>query len=394
MKKKIIFISITVLLLAAIVYSADYLALFKSPVTSSSDPVQHPRLADDSGMHPAKYELTSVAEGLYVPWSIVFTSPERLLVSERNGAIRIIEKGALLEEPLIRFPEVSHSGEEGLMGLALDPDYLSTKRVFACLAYSHNGVHDKVISFTDSGNAVTDIVTLIDGIPAADNHAGCRLFFMPDKTLLITTGDATNRQQAQDKDSLGGKILRINRDGSIPKDNPFGTAVWTIGHRNPQGLALDTVHSVLWETEHGPSVFDGPAGGDEVNLIEAGKNYGWPIIDHKENKAGLESPHLEFTPAVAPASLLFYTGAVLPQFTNSLLFGALKGEGLFHLTIDLKNPERISAFEKLADISVGRIRDVIQGPDGAIYFTTSNRDGRGTVRSGDDKIYRLAPSTD
>ncbi len=395
MKNKALAISVAILILAGLVYAANYLALF-TPRPESSSPAPSlptPQLADDSDMAPVAYVVEEVARGLYVPWSLVFTSADRLLVSERSGSIRVIERGSLKSEPLVTFKGVSHAGEEGLMGLAKDPDYETNRTLYACLAYaSANGLKDKVISFTDNGASIGTPKVLIDNIPAARNHAGCRLFFLPDSTRLITTGDASNRELAQSPCSLGGKILRLNRDGSIPSDNPFkGSPVYTTGHRNPQGLAFDTDHMVLWETEHGPSVFDGPAGGDEVNLIESGKNYGWPLIHHKQKKDGLESPHLEFTPAVAPGSLAYYNAAALPQFKSSLFFGALRGEGIYRLSIDRSDPRRISGFEKLKDVAVGRVRDIVVGPDGNIYFTTSNRDGRGRERNGDDKIYRLAP---
>lgn len=337
------------------------------------------------------YVVETVASNLFVPWSLVFTNENRLLVTERNGKLRVIENGKLLEKPLAEFAEVATGGEEGLMGLAADPDYGSNKTLYTCLAYRNGATYrDKVISFRDNGDSIDTVKTIIDNIPSATNHAGCRLMFLPDKTLLITTGDATDRNIAQDKNSLGGKILRLNRDGSIPGDNPFSNSpIWSFGHRNSQGLAYDTEHDILWATEHGPSIFDGPAGGDEINLIEKGQNYGWPTIHHKQKQAGLISPLLEFTPAVAPSGMLYYSATALPQFTGNLFFAALKGEGLYRLTIDPKDARRITAFEKLKDVNVGRIRDVVQGSDGAIYFATSNRDGRGKLRAQDDKIYRL-----
>jgi glucose/arabinose dehydrogenase len=367
----------------------QYLALFQKTPERAGEFTQIP----PSDQPPVNYKIQEIASNLFVPWSIVFTGNNRFLVSERNGNIRVVENNSIVQTPLGKL-DVSQSGEEGLMGLAADPDYTSTGRIFACLvAESDDALEGKVISFIDKDNKISEITTLIDKIPAAQYHAGCRLIFIPDKTLLITTGEATNKNLAQDTTSLGGKILRINRDGSIPSDNPFpNSPIWTYGHRNPQGLAYDTIHNILWETEHGPSIFDGPAGGDEINIITKGENYGWPIIYHKQKQNGLISPLLEFTPAVAPSGMLYYTGTVFPQFTNKLLFAALKGEGLYLLSTDRNNPKIIKAFEKLKDISVGRLREVIQAPDGTIYFTTSNRDARGTVRSNDDKIYQLVPT--
>lgn len=170
---------------------------------------------------PVEYEIVEVARGLDIPWSIVFTSPERILVTERSGSIRIIEKGVLSEKPLITFPEVSSVDEEGLMSLALDPEYDDNKYIYTSYAYrGKNGMTVKVIRFTDRGDALTDITVILDNIPASKYHAGSRLAFASDGKLYISTGDATNKSLAQNMDSLAGKILRINADGSIPADNP------------------------------------------------------------------------------------------------------------------------------------------------------------------------------
>jgi glucose/arabinose dehydrogenase len=369
-------------------WTINYFAIFKK-IPEHSFPVANQVNKQSS---PVLFDLEIVADNLFVPWSLVFTSENRILVSERNGDIRVIENGILKEKPLTHF-SVSQKSEEGLMGMAIDPDYSTNHTIYACLAAENTtGLFDSVISFTDSGDSVSDVQTIISNIPAAQYHAGCRLMFLPDKTLLITSGDSTKKELAQNLDSLAGKILRINRDGSIPNDNPFqGSPVWSYGHRNSQGLALDTVNNNLWSSEHGPSIIDGPAGGDEINYIEKGKNYGWPLIHHTQSKEGLNSPVLEFTPAIAPSGILYYSGDMFPQFTNKLLVAALKGEGIFELSIDQKNPKTISGFEKNKDISVGRIREIAQSPDGSIYFATSNQDGRGKKRSNDDKIYKLVP---
>ena len=377
---------VIIIVIAIGFWAIQYFALFqKTPEQSSTTPQ-----VSTEARPAVLYDLETVASNLFVPWSIVFTSKSRMLVSERNGNIRIIENGKLQEKPLAHFT-VSQKSEEGLMGMAIDPDYATTRKIFACLASeTENGLYSSVVSFTDKGNSITNIETIIDSIPAAQYHAGCRLLFLPDNTLLITTGDATNKNLAQDLNSLAGKTLRINRDGSFPMDNPFpNSPVWSYGHRNSQGLTFDEKNKIVWSTEHGPSIIDGPAGGDEINRIEKGKNYGWPMIHHKETKAGLESPLLEFTPAIAPSGILFYTGITYPQFTNKLLVTALKGEGIYEITIDEKNPSEISGFIKNKEISVGRIRDIVQAPDGSIYIATSNQDGRGKKNNGDDKIIKL-----
>lgn len=348
------------------------------------------------------YAVEEVARGLEVPWGIVFTSPSRMLVSERPGRIRVIENGSagwrMLEKPLHVFPEVSTGGEEGLMSLTLHPQYVRNRYVYASYAYvserglpaGQAGMWVKIVRFTDGGDSISNITTIIDGIPAAQFHAGCELAFGPDGKLYITTGDAIDREIAQDLDSLGGKILRLNNDGSIPSDNPFRSAVWSYGHRNPQGISWDS-RGNLYETEHGPSGFDGPGGGDEVNRIEKGGNYGWPLVSHERTKEGTIAPLAVYTPAEAPASALVYSGDIFPQFKDNLFFGALRGEGLWRVQFGANDPDKVIGKEKLFDGEYGRIREVTQGPDGFIYFSTSNKDSRGSPAAGDDRIFRLVP---
>lgn len=334
-----------------------------------------------------------VATGLDTPWSLVFTSPERILVTERLGKLRVIEKGKLLPEPLHTFTEVSEQGEEGLLSLTLDPEYEENRFLYIVLAYPENGqFFDKVMRFRDTGTALVDPLALIDRIPAAKYHAGSRVAFGPDGKLYVTTGDATDKNLAQDTGSLAGKILRLNKDGSVPDDNPIsGNPLWSYGHRNPQGIAWHAESGLLYETEHGPSGFDGPGGGDEVNLIEKGKNYGWPLVSHEKRQIGTEAPLLVFTPAEAPASLLIYSGRQFGEWQGNLFFGALKGEGLMRIVLDTSDPKKIRSYEKLQAVDFGRIRDVVEGPDGFIYITTSNRDGRGTPTIDDDRILRIRP---
>src|SRR3989338_1037985 len=339
------------------------------------------------------YEVESYVENLFVPWEIVFTSPNRILVTERNGKIRVIENGTLRSQPLINFPEVSTISEEGLMGLVLDPQYESNKLIYTCYAYAEGqDLFDKVVVLKDNETYIEAQNTIIDRIPAAQFHAGCRLGFGPDLKLYITTGDATQKELAQDVNSLAGKILRINPDGTIPEDNPFpNSPIYSYGHRNPQGIDWHPVSEIFVSTEHGPSIIDGPPGGDEVNIIKKGQNYGWPLVSHEKNKEGLIGPKIIFTPAVAPASGTFYSGVVFPQFKNHFLFGGLKGEGIFRVVFAENTPETIVAYEKLSGINVGRIRAITEGPDGFIYFSTSNRDGKSETRDGDDRIYMLVP---
>lgn len=338
-------------------------------------------------------ETQVVATGLYVPWSIAWTSPDRAIITERSGTVRELVNDNLNPQVLHTFNEVHSGAEEGLMGLAVDPQYNVNHYLYFSLAYEKEGkLFVKVVRMRDSGDRLVHTGTgnnefvLIDKIPAAKFHAGSRIKFGPDGKLYITTGDATDKQIAQNLNNLGGKILRINSDGSIPSNNPFlNSPVYTLGHRNPQGLDWQSDTGVLYASEHGPSVFDGPAGGDEVNKIEAGKNYGWPVVSHKDNKVGLTAPEFLFTPAEAPGSGVFYNGDLPPDLTGKFLVGALKGESILILDVDTKSVRKI--FHK----KFGRIRTIAISPMGEIYFLTSNTDGRGKASELDDRVVKIVP---
>jgi glucose/arabinose dehydrogenase len=334
-------------------------------------------------------------DGLEVPWSLAFTSPGRMLVTERPGRIRVVENGVLRKAPLAVIADVESRGETGLMGLTLAPDYPASRLIYLSYAYTvTGGIRVRVVRFRDDGSGLSDRKVILEGLPAAQFHAGCRLRFGPDGKLYVTTGDATTREIAQKIDSLGGKTLRLNPDGSIPTDNPFpGSPIYSLGHRNSQGLDWQPGTGLQFQTEHGPSGFDGPGGGDEVNIVEAGKNYGWPVVHHKDSKEGMLSPLLEFTPAIAPSGASFVTGSRVPALRGDFLFSCLRGERLMRVRLDPKDPRHVLATEALFDHDFGRLREVQNGPDGAIYFTTSNRDGRGSVHPGDDRVLRLTQAS-
>ena len=395
MKRVIIIFALSAILLIVIAsVAANYLGLFKKDlVPGEKRTVQEAQVEGD--IEPVEMRIDKVATNLFVPWSIVFLSDSHILFTERNGSIREIKDDNLNSNPLYIFKEVSTQSEEGLMGMVLDPEFDSNGKIYVCLAYSkEKSLFDKVVQVKYEEGVLTEEKVLIDKIPAAQFHAGCRIKFGPDKMLYITTGDATDKGIAQDKASLGGKILRINSDGSIPADNPINNSpIYSLGHRNPQGIDWDPISGNLFSTEHGPSVFDGPAGGDEINLIQKGENYGWPIVSHENSKDGLVSPLVVFTPAIAPASGMFYKGDMFPQFRNHFLVGLLKGEGILDVTLD-SNRKQIASYEKIPEITFGRIREVAQSPNGAIYFTTSNKDGRGKVNAGDDMIYKIVPKNE
>jgi glucose/arabinose dehydrogenase len=358
------------------------------------------RGAGEQGATPGdsvRFKVEKVVGGLEVPWTILFLPGGEgdMLITERPGRVRIVRHGILQQQPVFTVPGVEPSGESGLMGMTLHPRNPDNGYIYIAYAYKGSeGQRVRVARYRYDGNTFVDPHLIIEGIPAAANHAGCRLRFGPDGKLYITTGDATDRQQAQNLGSLGGKILRLNDDGSIPSDNPFVARagarpeIWSYGQRNPQGIDWQPGTNTMFETEHGPSGFDGPGGGDEVNIIERGANYGWPIVHHRESHEGMISPLLEYTPAIAPASGMFYTGAAFPQFKNDFFFSGLKGECIIRAKLD---GSRVVSQERIISGTYGRIRDIAQGPDGAIYFSTSNRDRRGTPAPDDDRILRLVP---
>lgn len=341
-----------------------------------------------------RFRVETVAANLEVPWSIVFTPDNRILFTERPGRIRVIEQGKLKPEPLATISDVEASGESGLMGLTLHPQFATNQMLYIAYAYSGGGQRVRVDRYRESGGQLIDRKLIIEEIPAARYHAGTRMRFGPDGKLYITTGDAGRRELAGQLGSLAGKTLRLNDDGTVPPDNPFVNRegarpeVWSYGHRNAQGLDWQPATGLQFQTEHGPSGFDGPGGGDEINIVERGKNYGWPVVHHEESRTGMESPLLVYTPAVAPASGMFYSGSAFPELRGNFLFGALKGTSIIRVVLDGR---KVLSQERLFEGQYGRIRDVAEGPDGAIYFSTSNRDGRGSPAQADDRILRLVP---
>lgn len=320
----------------------------------------------------------SVAKRLDTPWALDFLPDGSIIFTERAGRIRLIDaKEGLLPDSLLTIDEVAHTGEGGLLGIAAHPDFTRNSFVYVYYTYRNGtGLANKVVRFRMQGNNLLDEKLIIDGIPGASIHDGGRIKFGPDGFLYITTGDAAVSNSAQDKNSLAGKILRLNDDGTIPANNPFpGSPVYSFGHRNPQGLAWDKMGR-LWATEHGSQAYD------ELNLIEPGKNYGWPDIRGDEKARGLTNPVIHSgTDTWAPTGIAYFEG--------SLFFAGLRGQSLFEVIVD-KIDEK-PTFRRHLNRDFGRLRDAVAGPDNYLYILTSNRDGRGVLTEDDDQIIRINP---
>lgn len=318
-----------------------------------------------------------LAENLEVPWALAFLPTGEIMVTERPGRVRLLGKdGKLSSTPLLELEVVKRiQGEGGLHGIAIHPDFGKNRFVYLYYTYANQGESslNRVVRYTLKENALIQDVIIVDKIPGALFHDGGRIKFGPDKNLYISTGDAQNPSLSQDRNSLAGKILRVTDDGNPVAGNPFGNLAYSYGHRNPQGIAWDK-NGILWETEHGQSATD------EVNRIEQGKNYGWPEIRGNQERSGMEKPRLHSgSDTWAPSDMAFVE--------DRLFFGGLRGEALFELDINSLNLKTHFKGE------LGRIREVVLGPDNMLYITTSNRDGRGSVRFGDDKIIRINPES-
>jgi glucose/arabinose dehydrogenase len=341
-------------------------------------------------------DLVTVAEGLENPWGLAFLPDGGMIVSERAGRLRLISKAGQLSPPLEGVPEVVASNQGGLLDIALDPDFGRNDLIYISYAEPGQGGAGTAVArarLDIAGKRLTGLQVIFRQQPKSGGgrHFGSRLVFARDGTLYITVGERGQRDRAQDFTINRGQVIRIRPDGSIPDDNPFvGKAgyrpeVWSYGHRNPQGAALHPTSGKLWIHEHGAR------GGDEVNVPEGGKNYGWPIIAYGRHysggqigvgtrREGLEQPIHYWDPSIAPSGMAFYTGDKFPKWQGNLLVGALKFRLVSRLVL---KGEKVVREERILQDLGERIRDVRQGPDGYVYLLTDSRDGR---------ILRLEPA--
>ena len=336
----------------------------------------------------APLRVTELAKGLDHPWGLAFLPDGRMLVTERPGRLQLFDRNGNSPRSIGGLPKIHTGGQAGLLGIAVSPTFAQDRLVYLSFAESGDGGAGTAVARGQLGESALENVQVIwrqtPKVGGGNNHWGSRLVFARDGTLFITTGDRYGQKdRAQDFTSTLGKVVRVNPDGSIPQDNPFVKRdgarpdIWSIGHRNLQGAALNPGTGALWTLEHGAR------GGDEINIPQAGKNYGWPVITYGIDysglkigegtaKAGMEQPVYYWDPVIAPSGATFYTGNAFPAWKGSLFVGSLRPGALVRLQLDgarVANEERY-----LGD--VGRVRDVVQGPDGFLYLLTDENNGR------------------
>lgn len=330
------------------------------------------------------YKVEVIAENLNIPWAIDISDEGKLYFTERVGSIRVIENGNLNFKPVITLKEPFISrGEGGLMGVVLDPSYLQNHYIYVMYSYlEDNKVYNKVVRLIENNNKAFIDKVILDKISGGRIHNGGRLKIGPDKKLYITTGDAGIPNLAQDLTSLAGKILRVELDGSIPKDNPIiNSSIYSLGHRNPQGLAWNS-NNILYEAEHGQAAHD------EINIIKAGINYGWPIVQGNEvsNNILSQKPLIQSGEETwAPSGITFISQG---PWKSRLLVANLRGSQLLSISLN-EEGTMVTNVESIMKNEFGRLREVVEAKDGSIYITTNNRDGRGNPNINDDKIIKL-----
>ena len=337
----------------------------------------------------ATFRVTTFATGLVNPWGATFLPDGSLLVTERPGRLRLVARDGALSAPLAGVPPVVAASQGGLLDVQAAPDFGTTREVYFCGAgMAEGGALTRLFRarLSPDGRGLEDVRTLLDATPAqatGRQHYGCRIAFGRDGFLFVSTGERNDRARAQRLDDLAGKVLRLTRDGQPAPGNPFlGRAdarpeIYSYGHRNPQGLAINPGTGTLFEAEFGPR------GGDEINVIRPGANYGWPVVSHgreyhgprisdRPDAPGIESPAHVWVPSVSPSGIAFYRGDAFPGWRGSLLVAALNTPGLVRLTTE---GDRVTGEERMLTGLV-RMRQVVVGPDGRVYILTDESDGR------------------
>lgn len=343
--------------------------------------------AQDFQSEKTRFRVVTVTSGLDRPWALTFLPDGRMLVTEKPGRMRIVARDGALSAPLAGVPPVAAQGQGGMLDVVVDREFAANRMITFCYAEPGEGGAGSAVARARLGNAgLEDVRVIFRQQPKVSGglHFGCRIVQSRDGLLFVTLGERYNRDRAQDLAAHLGKVIRIRPDGTVPPDNPFANRagalkeIWSYGHRNAQGAALHPQTGKLWLHEHGAR------GGNEINIPEAGKNYGWPVITHGIDYSGapigigkaapgMEQPRYFWVPSIAPSGMAFYTGDAFPAWKGNLFVGALAGQRLVRLELD---DESVKHEERLLGDLVERIRDVRSGPDGLIYVLTDNSNGR------------------
>ena len=403
MTQRTVFTSLAVGLCAAVA-AAGYAQHKGVDQRPENAPTQKPAFAEQTDAPERKtnvaFEVVTVAQGLVSPWGMTFLPGGKMLVTEKGGQLRIVSPDGTLSAPLTGLPAVDTRGQGGLLDVEIDPSFASNQLVYFSFSQPQDEATRTNHTAVGRGKLVEGDAPRLDGVQIiykqspsvrSSGHYGSRLVFGRDGTLFVTQGDRQNeggRQLVQKMDTLVGKIVRINSDGSIPKDNPFvgkpevRGEIWSLGHRNVQAAAINPATGDLWEVEHGTR------GGDELNIARKGKNYGWPDVAYgieyqgppiREGitaKEGIEQPVYYWDPVIAPSGMIFYTGDLFPAWKGSIFIGGLVTKNLVRL--DVKGERIVGEERLLQDLQpvAERIRDVTQGPEGALYLLTDSAQGR------------------
>jgi len=343
-----------------------------------------------SGIH---FEATDIATGLDTPWEILWGPDNHIWITERYGRVSRINPETGEMKPLITIDDVHEESESGLLGMALHPNFESEPFVYLIYNYLDKGIHERLVRYTYDGEHLANPLVLLENIPGAGNHNGSRIVIGPDLKLYFTLGDATDISTSQDMESFNGKTLRMNLNGTIPDDNPFiDSYIWSLGHRNPQGLVFSP-EGKLYSSEHGPQ------NDDEVNLLIAGANYGWPVVhgfcdegteqDFCED-VGVAEPLAAWTPTLAVAGIDYYSHSFISFWERALLLSSLKAGKLLSLHLSDDGTQIVDE-KTWVNNEFGRLRDICISPGGRVFISTSNRDGRGDPSAIDDRIIELIP---
>lgn len=353
-----------------LIFFISALIIFGTACKKSSKTPVNP----DETVQDASIDIQILSQNLTYPWELLWGPDNSIWMTERGGKISRVNPDNGTINMVFTIPDVKSIGEGGLLGMVLHPSFTLNPHVFVAYNYDKAGTYtEKIVRYTYNGRNLVNPLIILDNIPASSIHNGCRLLISSDLKLFISTGDASNQASAQNINSLSGKILRLNLDGSIPSDNPVNSnPVWSFGHRNPQGLVF--VKENLFSSEHGPNM------DDEINLILKNRNFGWPSVNGFCNESGEQSfcnsnnvavPLKSWTPTLAVSGMDFYDNDAIPQWKNSLLLTTLKDQTLYQLKLN-SGTDKIEETKEIFRANYGRLRDVCVAPDGRVFVATSN----------------------